>query len=222
MTYTELDDLKSTWQTLNRTLERQHALALHQFRESKLTRFRSGFRLLVIGQVIQIICGALLAILGGSFWFDHIGVAHLMIYGISVHAYGVMLIIFAARDLFLIQRLDYAAPVLVLQKQIADLRRWHLRSAFWFGVTGCVIWIPLMLMIFHGLGADIWAHKPSVVGWFVVSSLPCLGILFGLVFWSRRPGKEKFAKNLENNSAGRSVNRAQALLEEIERFEKES
>ena len=31
-------------------------------------------------------------------------------------------IVFAARDLFLIKRFDYAAPVLVLQKQIADLR----------------------------------------------------------------------------------------------------
>ncbi len=60
---TELDDLKSTWQTLNRNLERQRALALHQFREIKLTRFRSGFRVLVTGQIIQIICGVLLALL---------------------------------------------------------------------------------------------------------------------------------------------------------------
>ena len=67
MTYSELDDLKSTWQTLNRNLERQHALALHQFREKKLHRFRTGFRPLVVGQIIQIICGALLAIVGGSF-----------------------------------------------------------------------------------------------------------------------------------------------------------
>ncbi|MEO7723789.1 MAG: hypothetical protein ABIU29_03740, partial [Chthoniobacterales bacterium] len=60
---TELDDLKSTWQTLNRTLERQHALAFHQFRENKLSRFRSGFRPLVIGQIIQLICGVALAVI---------------------------------------------------------------------------------------------------------------------------------------------------------------
>ena len=83
MTYTELDDLKSTWQTLNRNLERQHAFALQQFREKKLSRFRGGFRPLVTGQIIQIIGGALLALWGGSFWVDHLGVAHLMIDGIS-------------------------------------------------------------------------------------------------------------------------------------------
>ncbi len=215
---TELDDLKSTWQTLNRTIERQNTLALHQFRETTRTRFRSGFRLLVLGQILQIIAGALLALWGANFWVDHLGVAHLMIYGLSLHAYGLMMIIFAARDLFLIKRMDYAAPVLTLQKQIAELRRWHLRAGLWFGIAGCFIWIPAMLMIFHGLGADVWVRNPDVVGWLVVSGFVCLGVLLGIVFWSRRTGREKL---LADSSAGRSVNRAQALLDEIERFERE-
>lgn len=221
MTYSELDDLKSTWETLNRNLERQHALALHQFREKKLNRFRAGFRPLVIGQIIQIICGALLALVAGNFWYDHLGVAHLMICGLTVHLYGIMLIVFAARDLFLIKQFDYAAPVLVLQKQIADLRDWHRRAGLWFGISGCLVWIPLLLMIFHGLGADVWQRNPEVVGWFVVSALICLGVLYAIVAWSRRPGKEKFARNLEDSSAGRSVNRAQSVLEEIAQFERE-
>ncbi len=216
---TELDDLKSTWQTLNRNLERQHALAFHQFRESKLTRFRSGFRLLVTGQIIQIIFGALLALVGGSFWADHIGIPHLMIYGIALHAYGLMSIFFAARDLYLIKQLDYAAPVLALQKQIAELRAWHLRSALWFGIAWCFMWIPILLMMFYRLGADVWKHHPEVVGWFVVSGFISLGFLLGLVAWSRRPGQEKLAKNLDDSSGGRSVKRAQTLLDEIARFE---
>jgi serine/threonine-protein kinase len=221
MTNTELDDLKSAWQTLSRNLERQNALALHQFRETKLTRFRAAFRWLVTGQVIQIICGALLSIIGGSFWVDHLGTPHLMIYGLSFHAYGLMMILFAARDLFLLQRLDYTAPVLTLQKQLADLRRWHVQAGLWFGVAGCFIWIPLMLMIFYGLGSDVWTRSPAVVGWFVLSGLVCLGIMGGIIFWSRRPGKERFARALVNSSAGRAVRRSQALLDEIARFEQE-
>ena len=221
MTYSELDDLKSAWQTLSRNLERQNALTLHQFRESKLTRFRSGFRWLVVGQVVQIICGVLLTIISARFWINHIGVAQAMIYGISLHAYGVMLIVFAARDLSLIQRLDYAAPVLELQKQIAKLRKWHVRTALWFGITGCFIWIPLILAIFYALGADVWLRNPEVIGCFVLSSLVPAALLIGIVLWSRRPGKAKLAKNLEDNSVGRSVNRAQALLDEIAQFERE-
>ena len=112
-----------------------------------------------------------------------------MIYGISVHLYGIMLIVFAARDLFLIKQFDYSAPVLVLQKQIAALRQWHVRAGLWFGVTGCFIWIPLMLMIFHGLGADVWKRSPQVVGWFFASALVGLGFIYALVAFSRRPGQ---------------------------------
>jgi hypothetical protein len=221
MPATELDDLKAAWQTLNRNLERQYTLALHQLKEGKYARFRAGFRPLVVGQIIQLIAGALLSIFAGSFWFDHLGVPHLMFYGISLHAYGIMFIVFAARDLFLISRLDYAAPVLALQKQIADLRAWHVRAAIWFGIAGCFIWIPLMLILFYKLGADVWMRNPDVVGWFVLSGLVCLGILYGIILWSRRPGREKLAKNLESSSAGRSVTRAQAVLDEIARFEQE-
>lgn len=221
MPATELDDLKAAWQILNRNVERQHNLALHQFRETKLARFRAGFRPLVLGQVLQIICGALLALWGGSFWFDHLGTAHLMIYGVSAHAYGILLIVFAARDLHLISQMDYATPVLALQKQVDALRRWHLKAALWFGITGCFVWIPLMLMIFHRLGADVWVVHPEVVGWFLVSGLVCLAVLLGIVFWSRRAGKEGAARKLDDNSAGRSVSRARALLDEIARFEQE-
>jgi hypothetical protein len=221
MPLTELDDLKTAWQTLNRNLERQNALVLHQFKESKLARFRSRFRPLIVGQIIQLIAGVLLAVFAGNFWVDHVGTPHLMFYGISLHAYGIMCIVFAARDLFLISRLDYAAPVLALQKQIANLRAWHVRAAVWFGVAGCFIWIPLMLVIFYKLGADVWVRNPGVVGWFVFSGLICVGLFYGIIFWSRRPGREKLAQRLASSSAGRSVKRAQTVLDEIRRFEAE-
>ncbi|HYJ06519.1 MAG TPA: hypothetical protein VEX43_15390 [Chthoniobacterales bacterium] len=221
MTYSELDDLKSTWQTLSRNLERQNALTFHQLKESKFTRFRSGFRWLVVGQVLQIICGVLLTIVSARFWINHLGVPHAMIYGISLHVYGIMLIIFAARDLALIHRLDYAAPVLELQKQIAELRQWHLRTALWFGITGCFIWIPLILAFAYSLGADIWVRNRGAIGWLVLSGLVPAALLVGVVLWSRRPGKTKLARILEESSVGRSVNRAQALLDEIAQFERE-
>ncbi|MEO6871559.1 MAG: hypothetical protein ABI233_04990, partial [Chthoniobacterales bacterium] len=207
--------------TLNRNLERQNALAFQEFKERKQTRLRSAFRPLVTGQVIQIIVGALLALIGGSFWVDHIGAAHLMIYGVSLHLYGLMFILFAARDLYLIKQADYAAPVLVLQKNIAALRSWHVWTGVWFGIVGCFIWIPAMLLIFYGLGADVWIHNPDVVGWFVLSAMVCLGVMAAIVFLSRRPGRENFAKRLEASSVGRSVRRAQAEIDEIEAFERD-
>jgi hypothetical protein len=221
MSVTELDDLKAAWQTVNRNLERQNSLIFHQIKETKLRSFRAGFQPLVVGQIIQLIAGVLLAIFGGGFWVDHVRVPHLMFCGLSVHAYGIMFIVFAARDLFLISQLDYTAPVVALQKRVAQLRAWHTRAAFWFAVVGCLIWIPVLLILFYKLGADVWMRKPGVISWFFISGLVPLAIFVGVVMWSRRPGREKFAQSLEKNSAGRSVNRAQAVLDEIARFEAE-
>lgn len=216
---TELDDLKSTWQTLNRNLERQNALSFHEFKERKQTRLRSAFRPLVTGQVIQIIAGALLALIGGSFWVDHLGVAPLMISGIFLHLYGIMFIILAARDLYLIQKLDYAAPVLVLQKQLAALRTWHLRAAAWNGFLGSVVWLPVMIIILHSLGAKRWIDNQSTLLWLVLSAIVCLALNWGLLRLARSPGK--CGLSLRRSFIGRSVNRAQTMLDEIALFEQE-
>ena len=219
MTYSELDDLKATWQTLNRNLERQHAFAVHQFTNDKIAHFRAGFRPLVSGQILQIICGGLLALLGGSFWVDHLGVAHLVIAGLFLHLYGIMFIIFGARDLYLIRRLDYAAPVLVLQKQLAALRAWHLRAAVWNGFAGSVVWLPVMIIILYLLGARLWIERPSTLLWLVLSALVCLALNWGLMHLARSPGKCGLA--LRSSFIGHTVNRAQETLDEIARFEQE-
>jgi hypothetical protein len=216
----ELDDLKVAWQMLSQQLQRQNALTSQLFREKKLGKFRAALLPLVTGQAIQIIGGVVLALIFAPFWVRHLGQAHLVIYGLSLHIYGLMLIAIAVRDLVLISRIDYAAPVVAIQKQIAELRSWHLRAGWWFAVTGCLMWTPLLLCAYYALGADLWLTKPVYVYLLVVSSVLCLGFSYGLVLWSRRPGQERLAQYLANTSVGRTVNRAEAMLREIAEFER--
>ncbi len=217
----ELDDLKSAWQTLNRNPELQHALARRLFNENTMTRFRAGLRPLASGQIIQLVCGAILAGWSANFWTKHFGQPHLLIYGISLHAYGLMLLAFAVRDLVLIGRIDYSAPVIALQKQVAALRAWHIRAGLWFAAVGCFIWMPLILVILYLLGADVWDNKPQVIIWFLSNSVVCFGLVCAVVRWARQPGQSKFARYLHDSWIGRAVNRAQRVLDEIERFERE-
>jgi hypothetical protein len=221
MTASTLDDLKTAWQALDRKLERQHALALHQFKETKLAKVRGGFRPLAVGQIIQTIIGLMFALFGGSFWFDHIGKPHLMIYGLLVHAFGIMMMVFGIRDLAFIGAIDYDASVLDIQKRLAELRAWRMQAGIWFTVAGCLIWVPGLFILFYLIGADVWVLHPDVVYWNVASSVACLGIAYGIVRWSRRPGNERLAKYLKESSVGKSVTRAQEMLAEIERFERD-
>lgn len=217
----ELDDLKSAWQTLDRRLEQTNALNLHLFKENRIDKTKAGLRPLAFGQGVQLAIGVLMAALFASFWVRHIGTPHLVIYGLSLHAYALMFIVFAARDLSMLGGIHYDAPVLEIQKRLAELRAWRIRCGLWFAIIGCFIWTPLTLVVFYWLGADVWIHAPSVVYSFIASSFACLGLVYALMLFSRRPGREKLARYLDDSSAGRSLSRAHAMLDEIVQFERE-
>jgi hypothetical protein len=218
----ELDEMKSTWQALDRRLGQQHALNLQLFRESMLDKTRRGLRPLILGQMMQIAVGVWVMILFASFWVAHRDSGHLMFCGLLAHAYGLLLVVFAARNLHLINRIDYDAPVVEIQRRLGELRAWRMSiEAPVFAVSGCFIWIPAVLVLFRMAGADVWMNAPSVVWIFIASGFVCLAAVYGVVHWSRRPGRERIRKALDNGNVGSSIRRAQAAAENIARFEQE-
>jgi len=143
-----------------------------------------------------------------------------LIYGILLAAYGIMFIAFATRDLVLIRRIDYAAPVVTIQRALAELRAWHVRAAAWYGLTGSVVWLPVMIVVLYLLGADFQMDKPQKIYWLISTAVVCLASSVGLMLLARSHGK--CGQWLRESWIGRSVNRAQAALTEIEEFERES
>jgi hypothetical protein len=217
----ELDELKQAWQSLDRQLEKQNALNLHLFMESKLAKMKSGLRPLVFGQAVLLAVGVLMTVVFAPLWVRNLDTPHLVVYGLSLHVYSVMIIASAARNLIMIGKIDYSAPVLEIQKQLAELRSWQLRSGFWFALIGCFIWTPMLMGVFYWLGADIWVHKPAFVYWCLASSFVAVALTWGLIRFSQRPGQEKLRKAIYDSAAGRSLTRAQAALDEIARFEQD-
>jgi hypothetical protein len=207
----ELDEMKNAWLALDRRLERQEALNLATFRERRLDRLRASLRPMLIGRIVQIVAGAILALT--------LATPHLVVVGASLHAYALMLIIGGARDVYLIRRIDYAAPVLEIQQRLTELRAWLLRTAPAFGAAGCFIWVPFVLWAFMVLfGADVYAHAPEVVYWLLVSSAVPLAALLLVLRWVRRPGRSKWAALLERSVIPGSVGKAQRFLDEIAAF----
>jgi serine/threonine-protein kinase len=218
----ELDDMKNAWLALDRRLQRHEALNLHAFKESRLDKLRASLRPLVTGQVIQLIVGVLLMFVFAPYWVEHRQVPHLLLTGLALHAYALMFILFAARDLYMIQRIDYSAPVLEIQRRLAELRAWRIRVAPIFGALGCLIWIPLMLWLFDVVfGVDVYAANPRVVVAFLASGFVCLALLLALIRWSRHPSRARIAKSLDDSAAGRSVSKAQRFLDEVAAFARE-
>ncbi len=218
----ELDDLKSAWQSLNETMARQNALNLRALKDQKLDKVRHGLRPLVWGQAIQIGLGALLALVSAGFWSNHRHVPHLLVTGLVMHAYGLAMILFGTRMQVLIGRIDFGAPVLEIQRRMAELRRFYGRGGLWIGLPWWVLWIVAMEMLFMGLfGADLYVNlSPAVtISQFAIGFL---GWALTLAFdaWARR--HPKFGPELTRATEGKNLTRAKAALEDIARFEDEA
>lgn len=218
----ELDDLKQAWQTLDRRLELQNALSLHMFKEDKLRKAKSRLRPLMLGAVLHILIGVVFTVFFATFWIAHLDNAVLMLSGIVMHAYSVLLIVFGMMELLTITRINYAEPVVTIQKYLAYLRTLRVRAMPWLGLPHWLLWVPLTLIVFKRFfGADLWANAPEVVGIFLAVGV--LGLLATLWFlrWSTRPLPRRIGQYLWASSAGRSVSRAQAELDDIAKFSEE-
>lgn len=219
----ELDEMKQVWMTLNQQLERQQALSWRIFRDSQTDRLRRGLRPLVWWQSAQIVLGVAIALWGISFWFTHQHIWQAMVCGIAMQVFGTLAIIFPARVLSLALSIDYAAPVLEIQRCVARLRAWRVKvEAPVFAVLGSLIWIPAMLMLFQyaadGAGFELWSHMSDGMSWLLLSgalSLVIVGAVYMLVRWLG------YRRWLEDILAGRTVKHAETMLEEIGRFERE-
>lgn len=216
----ELDDLKSAWQSLNARLEKQEALQLRLAKSELAERARRRLRPLARGQAFQMVAGALLALGSAIFWIHHRRAIDLLASGLLMHAYGIALILFGARAQYLIGRIDYSAPVVEIQKRLAELRRFYVRGGLAIGLPWWVLWIPLMNMLFKALfGADLMRNAPE---WAYLSlAVGVVGWGLTLLFDRWAQGRPQLAKRLDDAAAGRSLREAQAAVDEIARFEAE-
>jgi hypothetical protein len=164
---------------------------------------QSRLRLVTRSQVIQVLIGALFAVWGGSTWMDHWGSWPLVAYGLGVHAYGLALLATAAVQLVRIAAIDYSRPVADVQQGIVDLKRSRMRSERILLAVGGVGWVPIIFLLAHHAGLDVWETQP----WKVLANLGVgLAISIGLLWasvrypaWLERTAQGKNLRDIERD-----------------------
>ena len=217
----ELDELKATWQALDRKLSQSNAIQLQLFKDGRFKNMRAGLRPLFWGQIVQILFGVLTILIGVAFWSKHVDVTHLFVTGLILHVYGVLAIITAGMTLGKIRSIDYAAPVLSIQKQVASVRRVYVGSGVVVGYCWWLMWIPFAVVVFDHLGVDIIAVAPGFIGISVAIGIVGLLAMWGLHCWASNPRSGKFGQHYAESLSGGSVRRAQRILDEVKQFETE-
>lgn len=220
----ELDDLKAAWRELDRRLDTGLALNRRVLKELQLDRTRSALRRLTGLVLYDLISGILAALLVGSFLADHFDAVRIAAPASVLHVVILLTIMASVRQLLAIGRIDYSAPVVAIQHQLAELRASRVRTTRWLLLLAPLLWTPLVIVGAQGLfGFDVY----RVFGPLWVA----LNLGFGLaalllVIWiarrhAERLGGSRILKQLADDIAGRSLAMALSHLDEIVQFEQE-
>lgn len=218
----ELDELKQAWQTLGRQLERQDAIQFQLLKDRKLEHARRNLRPLFWWQLLQMLLGLGLVLLGVACWSRNTGIPALFWTGIAVHAFGVAHLALGGITMALIGSIDYAASVLKIQKQTALLLRFQAFNGQVCGAPWWVMWV-LVVVAFAGLGdVDPAAGTPAWIAASFWIGIAGLLATWGWSLWSWHRGRG----NASNEATGQAdgcdgIRRARRHLDEIARFERE-
>jgi hypothetical protein len=217
----ELDELKHQWQELDRKLDRSLALNIRMLTETHTRSSKLRLLPLLLLQPVQMAIGAALVIYFARFWLVNLDSLALAISGIALHALSIGLIVDAVMRTLLIVRINYAAPVVTIQRYLALLRRWEVRSFNWAWM-GCWLASPAMLLVGVKLvaGIDLWQVWPGAVMWTAAAGVAGAALSLAGERWARLK-EGKLGAALERFYVGHSIARAQASLDEIDEFARE-
>jgi hypothetical protein len=219
----ELDELKAAWQVLERRLDESEARNLTLLRETKLEKTRRAMQALAWGQVLQVALWIAVLAVVVRFWIAHRGTPHLLTFGLVLHAYAVLTLVLSVRQLVLLAHVDYAAPVVVLQRQLGLLRRARLQSQLWLGLPWWMLWVVATVVGAQWLwGVDLYAPAPGWVhGALAVGALGMVLTLWLPRAFAHTPRGSRFLQRRLDDLAGRSLVRATQQLDELARFSRE-
>src|SRR6187549_1392970 len=183
----ELDDLRQQWQAMDRKLDRSIALNLRLLTEKRTRWTKLRLVPMLLLQPVQIVIGLALTIFFARFWIANLGTWSLVISGVFLHVLSIGLIIDAVVRTLLIVRINYAAPVVTIQRYLALMRRWEIRSFKWGWVA---IWLalPALLMVGAKLSTtlNLWSVAPNAVIYTAIGGLVGVGLSYLFDLFARR------------------------------------
>ena len=210
----ELDDLKEAVRHLDRRIEEQNRLNIEGLGERQLNRTYASLRPLFWGHIGQVGLGLLLSLLSAPLWVRNLDKTHLLISALMLNVYSVLMIALGARMLWLLYSLDFAAPVISIQKQLERLRGSYVGSGLAVGLPWWLLWIPCAILF---LRIDLQSSQSA---WIAVSAaFGVAGILATL--WFCRGSFRMPPAGSDDPLGGPSLQRARRFLHEIEQFERE-
>lgn len=224
----ELDELKAAWRDLDRRLEHSEGMQSAWRQELALDRTRTALRRWLWLPGSELAVAVLLAGWAGGFLADHAGAAlasppgalpALLLWGLALAG-----IVAGVRQIVAVVTIDYAAPVLAIQRRLIEARRLRLGAAR----ASLLAWLPLwplgvVLAAQCVLGFD--GYRQFGFAWLALNVALGVALDLVLVWGARRYGEAlargRVLRGLSDGMAGHGLVAATAQLEELARFGRE-
>ena len=146
-------------------------------RRRLMDRVERSLRPLFRGQLIQMLVGIALIVLGVQCWVRNTQLPHRVICGLILHVYGVVVISQAALVCTRIRRIDYSQSVVDIRSKLDSLRAGYLRAGIIIGFVWWLMWIPVTVAI----GFDAVLYPPSLAVSLAVGILGFVGSVLAVL-----------------------------------------
>ncbi|MDG2128156.1 MAG: serine/threonine-protein kinase [Fuerstiella sp.] len=194
------------------TLEQQElAGRLLLTRRQLMDRIENSLRPLFRKQLLQVLIGVAIVVLGAQCWARNTDVPHRVVNGVILHVYGVFVLGSAAAVCTRIKRIDYSKPVDNIRSMLDCVQGFYLRVGPIIGFAWWLMWIPVCV----AFGFDAVLHPNCLIPALFVG---VVGIIVSGWLWARVIKSENASEaNLRRKLSGDSITAAYLGLEEIDK-----
>ena len=197
---------------------------LKLLRDARLGAASSALRKLSRGVLAEVLVAVPLLALLVSFAASNIGSPQHLLPALALLAMTIAQLAFGIYQLDALNSLDFAAPVLALQKRLAELRIRRIRVTQWTLLVSPLLWAPMLLVLIKGLlGVNPYAILDAT--WLAANVIFGIAVI-PLGWWAsrrfaRRFGHTRFMRRLMDDIGGQSLADAVAHLDHLVQFESE-
>jgi hypothetical protein len=222
-----IDDLRNEWAARNAKLEAMLRLNTQMLRDSWREKHRGDLEERGYG-VMEVLVLVPVLFLLGNFAGNHFGEWRFFLPAVALYLWTLVMLVVGIVQRAALRKVDYARPVVELQRELAMLRRQRITTFKWAFLTGQVVWwIPLMIVLFKGaFGVDLFAvsdFMPRFIAFNLLGGLAFIPLAIWLAGrYGGRLEKVGGLRRIVDSLAGSDMKQANAFLERLARFDGES
>lgn len=211
----ELDDLKAAWAAQDARIARVLAIQEHLLRDRQLGKARRALAPYIVRRAFETAAAAVALAGLASVVARHAAEPRYLLVG------GATLVVVAgalAGGIALLAGalgIDYARPVLAIQRDLEALRRREAHVTAWSILGGVVVWLPIGLLGLEAIGGPPLLAAADLA-WLVANLAFGVLVTLAAVAWARRSPRRG---RLVDALSGRAPRAAANHLAEIAAFE---